>query len=170
MVVEKNIQKIVVPKQVVSLVFNFCHDAPLAGHRDFEKTYELISSRYFWLNMHKEIKIYCLSCHLCQTKKYLNKINRAPLKPIEVREPWNLIGVDIAGPFKQTVHGNRYIILAVDYFTKFCVGKALPDFTALSTARFLFEDIVCKFGLPKAIMSDNGVNFKARMLDQLCRM
>jgi hypothetical protein len=82
----------------------------------------------------------------------------------------NLIGVDIAGPFKRTFLGNRYMVLAVDFLLKFCVGKALPDFTALSTARFLFEDIVCKFGLFKAIMSDNGVNFKARMLDQLCRM
>ena len=167
---DSNTRKIVVPKQVISLVLNFCHDIPLAGHRDFEKTFETISKRFFWLCMHRDIKNYCASCHLCQTKKYLNKVNKAPLKPIVVREAWSLIGIDTVGAFKVTIRGNRYILMAVDYFTKFCVARAVKDFTAASTALFLFEDIVCKFGLPKGIMSDKGVNFKSNMLDQLCKL
>ncbi len=74
-------RKIVVPKQVTSLVLNFCPVIPLAGHRDFEKTFETISKRFYWLCMHRDIKNYCASCHLYQTKKYLNKVNKAPLKP-----------------------------------------------------------------------------------------
>ena len=122
---ETDARKIVVPKQVVSLVLNFCHDIPLSGHRDFEKTFEKISKRFFWLFMHRDIKSYCESCHLCQTKKYLNKVSRAPLKPIVVREAWSLVGVDTIGPFKETVRGYSYILIAVDYFTKFCVAKAV---------------------------------------------
>ena len=162
--------RVVVPKQVVSMVLNFLHDSPLAGHRDFEKTYDSIRSKYFWLRMHKDIKKYCETCHLCQTKKYLNKPSVAPLKPLVVNSVWSLIGLDIAGPLNVTSSGNKYIVIAVDYFTKFCVAKAIPDFTALSTAKFLFEEVICKLGMPKTIISDKGVNFQSKLFEQLCKL
>ena len=162
--------KIVIPKQSISVVLNFMHDAPLAGHRDFEKTYEAIREKYFWVQMHKDVKKYCETCHLCQTKKYLNKLSVAPLKPIVVNTVWGLIGLDIAGPLKVTPSGNKYIVIAVDYFTKFCIAKAIPDFTALTTAKFVFEEIICKMGMPKSIISDKGVNFQSNLFEQLCKM
>jgi hypothetical protein len=146
------------------------HDAPLAGHRDFEKTYDAVKSKFFWLSIHKDVKSYCATCHLCQTKKYLSKPSVAPLKPIVVNSVWSLIGLDIAGPLKLTINGNRYIVFAVDYFTKFCVAKAIPDFTALTTAIFVFEEVICKMGMPKSIISDKGVNFQSKLFQQLCRL
>lgn len=118
--------------------------------------------------MHKDVKRYCLTCHLCQTKKHLGKLNKAPLKPIVVNTPWSLIGIDVTGPLKQSSNGNKYVIVAVDYFTKFCVAKAVHDFTAETTAKFVFEEVVCKLGAPKGIMSDQGVNFKAKLFKRLC--
>ena len=162
--------RVIVPKQMVSLVLNFLHDSPLAGHRDFEKTSALIGSRYFWLSMSKDIKSYCATCHLCQTKKHLGQANRAPLRPIVVSEPWTVIGIDISGPHRVTANGNAFIILAGDYHSKFCVGKALPNFTAATTAKFVFEEIICKFGTPKTIISDHGVNFMAKMFGELCNL
>jgi hypothetical protein len=162
--------KIVVPKQSVSVVLNFLHDEPLAGHRDFEKTYNAIKGKYFWLLMHKEIKDYCTSCHLCHTKKYLNKPSVAPLKPIVVNSPWSLIGLDIAGPLRVTPNNNKYVVIAVDYFTKFSVAKAIPNFTAVTTAIFVFEEIICKLGMPRAIISDKGVNFQSKLLEELCKL
>ncbi len=162
--------KIVVPAKVVGLLLRFKHDMPLAGHRDFERTYGTIKSRYYWGKMHRDVKEYCTSCHLCQTKKYLTKTNKAPLKNIVVNTPWSLVGLDIVGPFKESLNGNRYIILAVDYFTKFAVAKAVPDFTAQTTAKFVFEEIVCKLGAPRSIISDHGVNFKADMFRRLCQL
>jgi hypothetical protein len=53
--------KIVVPKQSISVVLNFLHDAPLAGHRDFERTYDAIKNKFFWLSIHKDVKAYCAS-------------------------------------------------------------------------------------------------------------
>ena len=158
----------VVPAKLIKIILEFHHDQPLAGHRDFERTFASIKERYFWINMHKEVKEYCATCHLCQTKKYISRPARAPLKPIHVSEPWSIIGLDVAGPLKSTISGNKFIIVAIDYFTKFCVAKAVPDSTAETTARFVFEEIVCKFGAPKAIISDCGPNFKAELFKKLC--
>ena len=120
--------------------------------------------------MHKEIKNYCSTCHLCQTKKHLGQVNRAPLKPIIVNEPWTVIGIDVSGPHRVTANGNVFIILAGDYHSKFCVGKAVPNFTVATTAQFVFEEIICKFGMPRTIISDHGVNFMAKMFGVLCEL
>jgi hypothetical protein len=152
------------------MILKLHHDIPLAGHRDFEKTYKSISDKYFWLEMHKEIKKYCASCYLCQTKKHLGKSSRAPLKTIIVRTPWGLIGLDFAGPLKKTINGMLYIILAICYFTKFCVAKAVKDCTALTAAKFVYEEVICRFGMPKSIISDSGVSFKAHLFMNLCKL
>jgi hypothetical protein len=162
--------KVVVPSKLVKLVLVFHHDSRWAGHRDADRTYNTIKSGYFCLKMRKAIKEYCETCHLCQTKKYISRPLKAPLKPIEVKEPWALIGIDVTGPLRVTPNGHQYIIVAVDYFSKFCIAKAIPSFSAEITARFLFEDVVCKFGLPKSIISDNGVNFNSRLFTQLCAL
>jgi hypothetical protein len=160
--------KIVVPAKVVSVLLKFKHDLPLAGHRGFDRTFGQIKSRYYWDKMSRDVKEYCATCHLCQTKKYMTKVNKAPMKNIIVNTPWSLVGIDVVGPFKRSIDGNMYALLAVDYFTKFAVVKAVPDFTAETTAKFLFEEIICKLGAPRAIISDHGVNFKAQLFKRLC--
>ena len=167
---DENVDKIVVPHQIIKLVLELHHDSKFAGHRDFEKTFSSIKSRYFWIHMHRDVKNYCATCHLCQTKKHLNSSYRAPLKPISINQPWMLIGIDVAGPLVKTPNGNSYIILAVDYFSKFCIAKATQDSTALSTAQFLFDDLICKFGMFQSIISDHGKNFKSILFAQLCQL
>jgi hypothetical protein len=167
---DENCDRIVVPAHIIQLVLEFHHDSQFAGHREFEKTLSSIKCRYFWIHMHRDVKSYCSTCHLCQTKKHLNSSFRAPLKPITVDQPWILIGIDVSGPLVRTPNGNLYIILAIDYFSKFCIGKATPDATALTTARFLFEDIICRFGMFKSLLSDHGKNFKSILFAQLCKL
>lgn len=129
--------RVVVPEKIVPMILKFRHDFPLASHREFNKTYEAISERYFWVFMHKEVNT------------------------IVVNTPWSLIGIDVSGPLKMTANGSKYVVVVVDYFTKFCVAKAVQDFTAETTARFVFEEVVCKLGAPKSMISDQEVNFKA---------
>ena len=167
---DENADKIVVPHQIIKLVLELHHDSKFAGHRDFEKTFSSIKSRYFWIHMHRHVKNYCATCHLCQTKNDLNSSYRAPLKPISINQPWMLIGIDVAGPLVKTPNGNSYIILAVDYFSKFCIAKATQDSTALSTAKFLFDDLICKFGMFQSIISDHGKNFKSILFAQLFQL
>lgn len=55
-----------------------------------------------------------------------------------------LVGVDAAGPLKLTPTGNQYFVIAIDYFSKFAIARAVPNITALTTAKFIFEDVVCR--------------------------
>jgi hypothetical protein len=106
------------------------------------------------------VKNYCNSCVVCQKYNYAFLHNRAPLKPLEVSRPWQLAGFDIMGPFKTSRHGNKYIILGIDHLTKFAEGAATPTFDAVTTATFIFNNIVCRYGMLEKLLTEQGVNFE----------
>jgi transposase InsO family protein len=74
------------------------------------------------------------------------------------------------GPFKPpSSHGNKYIMVVTDYFSKYVEVRALPDQTAITTADAFLEMIVRRHGTPKAIVSDRGVNFTSKIFQRLCK-
>jgi hypothetical protein len=81
-----------------------------------------------------------------------------PVLPLEPFQKW---GLDFVGLFKPPAAqtGNKYILVATDYCTKWVEAKALRDNTAKSTAKFLYENILCRFGCPIELMSDQGTHF-----------
>ena len=87
--------------------------------------------------------------------------HRAPLISIKVEEPWELVGIDVAEPLKETKFGNKYIILAIDSFSKYLIVKPTKNFTGETTTKFVKEELVSKYGVPKALLSDQGRNFES---------
>ena len=79
------------------------------------------------------------------------------------------VAVDVLGPFPLTDLGNRYVIVAMDYFTKWPEAYAVPDQTASTTAGKLVTVMLCRFGTPEKLHSDQGRNFKAVMFSEACR-
>lgn len=78
------------------------------------------------------------------------------------------LGVDIMGPFPETNGGNKYVLCAMDYFTKWPEAYALPDQEAETLAEALIEGMVSRFGVPEAIHSDQGRNFESKVFAAMC--
>ena len=66
-------------------------------------------------------------------------------------------GIDILGLFSPVVGQVKYLIAAVDYFTKWIEAKPLASITARKVKQFLWKHVVCRFRIPQVIVSDNGV-------------
>jgi hypothetical protein len=160
--------KIVVPKAMVQEVLKQHHDSVFAGHRGPETTIDSIKSRFYWNFMPIDVKTYCSNCHACQTFNFAQAHNRAPLNSIVVTKPGQIVGLDFMGPFNPSGNGNVYIILGIDHFTKFCWAKATTTFSAEITAQFVFDEIICKFGMVTSFLTDQGVNFESKLFKHLC--
>ena len=169
-ILKHSTDKIVCPQHLKSVILQSYHDSPFSGHRAYETTLIVIRSRYYWNFMPSEVKAYCQSCLACQKYNYACLHNCAPLKSIHVSRPWQLVGIDFMGPFKTSQHGNKYIILAIDHFTKYVEAAATPSFDALTTAIFLFNNIICRYGMIEKLLSDQGVNFESNLIKQLCEL
>ena len=75
--------------------------------------------------------------------------------------PWPFAwwGMDILGPFTMGSYQNKYLIVAVDYFTKWIEAEALAKITAFNILRFYKRNVLARFGVPQALVTDNGTQF-----------
>ena len=116
--------------------------------------------------MFQTIRNYVQTCTTCQQRG--NQQVNEQLRPLRVGQPFERIGIDLVGPLPRTAQGNRYIIVAMDYLTKWPEAKAIPDASAKEAAQFIHEDIICRHGCPRELLSDRGTTFLNETIRQLC--
>ncbi len=157
--------RVIKQSEMEAILYSF-HEDPLAGHFGFQETYRSINLRYFWPQMGTDIKNYVNSCDVCQRRKKPKK--NEPLHPIQVGQPFDRVGMDIVGPLPVTLRGNKYIVVATEYLTKWPEARAIPDAKAASVVSFFYEDIICRHGCPKVLLTDQGTHFVNELLNSLC--
>lgn len=82
------------------------------------------------------------------------------LKPIEPpKVPFEQVGMDLLGPFPVSSSGNRWIIVATDYMTRYAETSSLPKGTANEVAHFFVKQVVLRHGAPKILITDKGTAF-----------
>jgi transposase InsO family protein len=144
------------------------HEHPLAGHFGIEGTYNRSKNRYYWPGMYKSIAEYVKTCDDCQRQG--GPQHQEPLHPLQVGQPFDRVGIDIVGPMKITRQGNRYIVVATEYLTKWVEARAIPDMKATTIAKFIYEEIICRHGCPKELLSDQGTSFCNELVRALCKI
>jgi hypothetical protein len=82
--------------------------------------------------------------------------------------PFVVWGVDILVPFPRAVGGYRFLFVAIDKFTKWPKATPVVDITHGATVAFL-RSIVCRFGVPSRIITDNGTQFTSRLSKSIAR-
>lgn len=141
------------------------HNDPTAAHASKDTMFNKMKDRYYWPQMYEDIKKYVMSCDICQRRGKAKR--NEPLHPIPVGEPFYHIGIDFVGPLPKTKDGNRYIIVAMDYLTKWPEAKPVQEATAAETVKFVYEDIICRHGCPGKILTDRGTHFNNKLLQGL---
>jgi len=165
MIFLKDSEKKVVQSHEVEWICSMFHDDPTSAHADFNTTYGKISQRYFWSTMYKDVKDFVQSCDACQRQgKPRKQTVIHPITPSTLFDRW---GVDIVGPLPVTENRNRYIIVAVDYFSRWPEAKPLKEANVHTVATFIYEEIICRFGAPQILQSDRGTHFLNQVIKEL---
>src|SRR6266496_6627255 len=79
------------------------------------------------------------------------------------------MGINIVGPLTETSQGNKYIVVAINYFTKYPETRVLINANAKSVANFIYEDIICRHGCPRKIISDREIYFNNQVIENLLK-
>jgi len=90
------------------------------------------------------------------------------LKSIYSPWPFHTWGIDILGPFPLAIRQMKYLVVAIEYFTKWIEAEPVAQITAHKIQSFVWKNIVCRFGVPKRLVSDNGTQFASHLLKKLC--
>ena len=141
------------------------HNDPTSGHFATDTMFQKIKERYYWPQYYEDIKRYVESCDACQRRGRSKRNNL--LHPIPVHSPFYQIGIDFVGPLPRTQRGKKYIIVAMDYLTKWPEARAVPEATAEAASTFIYEQIICQHGCPQIILSDRGTHFNNNLIKGL---
>src|ERR1043165_925265 len=136
-----HLTKVVKEGKTTPIIFLY-HNDPLAGHLGATKTFHKLKVQYYWPQMYEEIKLYVQSCHQCQVHARVTKRNE--VYPIPISAPWERVGIDFVGPLPETSQGNKYIITAIDYFTRWPEARAVQRADAQSAAKFIYKELICR--------------------------
>jgi hypothetical protein len=90
------------------------------------------------------------------------------LKRIHVCDLFYRIVMDTVGPLLETKLGNKFILVAIDHYSKWCEAKTVVDHGVKTTTKFLEDDILCKYGVPKFILTNNGREWVVEF-DVMCK-
>ena len=112
--------------------------------------------------MQKEVQEYVKNCDQCQ--RFAPNIHQpgGVLNPLS--SPWLFAqwDLDIIGPFPKAVGNKRYLLVDIDYFTKWVEAEPLANIRDVDAKRFLWKNIVTRFGIPHTFISDNGLQFDSK--------
>ena len=147
--------QLVVPKIYRSVLLKLAHKP---GHLGRKATLAQLSEHFYWPGMYRDVKTLCEGCVACQKIGKLRK-RVVPLQPLPIIDtPFLRIAIDFVGPLPRTKQGKKYILVLMDYATRWPEAKAVSAPTS-RTAADMILDICCRFGVPKEILTDRGSHF-----------
>ncbi|GJY59877.1 reverse transcriptase domain-containing protein [Tanacetum coccineum] len=143
-----------------------CHSGPTRDHYSASitgrKAYE---SGFFWPSIFKDAKDYVMRCDACQRSGNISSRSEMPQNNIQVCDVFDIWGLDFMGPFPNS-KGNKYILVAVDYVSKWVDVQALPTNDARIVIKFL-RRLFARIGVPKALIRYNPKNWSEKLDDAL---
>ena len=144
------------------------HEGACGNNFSFKITlYKILQEGYVWPSIQKEVHYWYISYKKCKTygkpflKQELCKTNLA----FDIFEKWE---IDAIGPLLVIGRGKCYILTAVDYLSCWAKASIVRQVIAKDKAKFVYEDICYKFGVPLELFSDQGPSFRGNLLQYLC--
>ncbi|KAI4293356.1 hypothetical protein PAPHI01_2630 [Pancytospora philotis] len=137
------------------------------GHAGAEATQVFLKEKCQWPGMSQDIQRFVKQCAVCGRHAARNT---APATiRIPLGEPFERVGIDIVGPLPKTRRGNRWIIVATDYLTRWAEAAPLKQKSSSEVAKFLMERIILQHGAPSQLLSDQGREFQNECVKGLCK-
>ena len=164
-----NVQLLVPASQRLT-VMEALHNAVCSDHLGISRTVDRARHRFYWPHMTSDIERWIRACPDCQKRKGPHRKPKAPMHSQPSSYPNQRIAIDIMGPLPITDRGNRYVLVIMDYFSKWVEIFPMPNMLASTVARLLFDGWICRYGAPAALHSDQGPQFESNLFKDLCRM
>ena len=136
------------------------------GHLGVKKMLKLYRKRFEGVREKALCQAIVSACEGCQLGTDY-KPRALPQGKIESISPWDVISIDVMGPFLQERKGKRFILSVIDCFSRYLILIPLKDHNATTVSQGLFKRVVAYFGCPRKILSDRGTEFTGRVWGDL---
>ena len=133
------------------------HEGICGNHLEaWSLAHKLIRVGYYWPTMLKDAQTCVRGCEKCQRFSNLIRQPSEELTPMTAPWPFAQWGLDIMGPFPMAVRQLKFLVVGIDYFTKWVETEALATITEKNIRSFVWRNIILRYRIPRVIVSDNG--------------
>lgn len=139
-------------------------------HPGVTKTMMKLSDKYWFPRMRQEVERHIRECGSCQMRKDPKVPLRVPLMNQMATSPFEVLSVDFKGPLVESESGMKNILVFTCHFTKWCELFPTKDQTAATVAKLYVEQVFCRYGASKVLISDNGKCFISEMVAEVNRI
>lgn len=157
-----------VPKSLKEKVTRYFHTGLIGGHLGIRKTYKKIEDRFWWKSMRKDVINFVNNCETCQQIKGSRQKPQGIGKAPPILGSWDVITVDLIGPYTRGSNLNLYALVIIDSFSKWVEIFPIRKATTEVIIKRLME-VFCRWGFSKCIISDNGSQFTSKKYTNWCK-
>ena len=145
------------------------HEGICGNHsRSRSLVHKLVQAGYYWPTMQKDAKAYVKTCDKCQRFSNIIRQPTEELTPLTAPWPFAQWGLDIIGSFPTAIRQLKFLVVGIDYFTKWVEAEALAIITEKNVRSFVWRCIICRFDIPRVFISDNGRQFDNESFRDFC--
>ncbi|RDX80302.1 putative mitochondrial protein, partial [Mucuna pruriens] len=157
-----------IPDTEINSILQFCHAAPGGGHYGSNRTIrKILDCGFYWPTIFRDAYQFISTYENCQKAGVaISGRHEMPQQPILFYEVFDVWGIDFMESFPVS-NGYSYILLVVDYVSRWVEAIATKTNDAKVVVDFLKSNIFCRFGVPKALISDQGSHFYNRAMSSL---
>ena len=139
-------------------------------HAGINKTVKRLRLSWYWPGLVADTRRLVRSCEICQAAKHSSTAQSGHRQRLHTGRPWQVVSVDLVGPFNTTPRDNTTVLVLTDHFTRWRDAIPLVDGTAEVVARALDHKVFCYFGLPERVHTDQGAQFESKLFHELCAL
>ncbi|KAK3002009.1 hypothetical protein RJ639_022183 [Escallonia herrerae] len=130
--------------------------------------HKILRQGYYWPIMQQDPLEHTKKCDACQRFSPVPRLAPTALTTLNSPIPFAMWGMDILGPFPPALAQRKFVIVAIDYFTKWVEAEALSSITEQKCEDFFWRSVVCHFGIPRVLVTDNGRQFNNHTFRAFC--
>jgi transposase InsO family protein len=162
-------KQIVVPLSLRPRLLRLEKFPVVAGHPGVSKMYASMRRKFFWKEMYKYVEETVRHCTVCAKNRVTERKRTSFLKLFPANGPLEFVTMDILGPLPKTEHGNRFLLVISDRFSKLTRKVPLRTITAPVVAKAFGDTWVFFYRPPRYLLTENGTQFNAKFLIAVCR-
>ena len=145
------------------------HDSPMGMHRGRDATYNCLSRHFYWRNMSKHVRNWVRHSPHCIRFKSV-KPAHGPMQIRLYQYPFHTLGVYYVGELPKSPSGSKWILTAVCPYSNYLWAIPVPDKTATTAAKAIFNDVFMSFGFSSVLQSDRSGEFLNSLLHRLTKL